>query len=73
MLTLLFIFLLIALVFNIVKIALKLTWGITKFVFSVIVFPIVIIAIALAGFIYIALAILILAGIISLICNLVLG
>ena len=73
MLTLLFICLLLAVIFNIVKIALKLTWGITKFVFSVIVFPIILIAIALAGFIYIALAILIIAGLISLVSNLALG
>ena len=73
MLTLLFIILILGFIFNIVKIALKFTWGISKFLFTVIVFPILIIAIALAGFFYIALAIMIIAGIISLITSLVVG
>ena len=62
MLTLLFIFLLAGLVFNIIRIGLKLTWGIVKFIIGVILFPLLIIAIAFGGFIYIAFAILIIAG-----------
>ena len=61
MLTILFIGLLIVLVFNIIKVAIKLTWGITKIAFSVILFPLVLIGLALAGFFYVALAILIIA------------
>ena len=73
MLTLLFIILLAGLVFNIIRIGLRLTWGIIKFIIGVILFPLLIIAIAFGGFIYIAFAILIIAGIISLISNLVHG
>ena len=73
MLTLLFICILLVVVVNIVKLAIKLAWGITKFVFSVILFPVLLIGVALAGFIYIAIAILIIVGIICLISNLALG
>lgn len=73
MLILLFIVLILGFVFNIVKAALKFAWGITKIILSAIVFPIVIIVIALAGFFYIALAIMIVAGILSLITSLVAG
>ncbi len=73
MLTILFIGLLIVLVFNIIKVAIKLTWGITKIAFSVILFPLVLIGLALAGFFYVALAILIIAGIISFFRNLALS
>ena len=66
MLTLIFICLLIAVVLNIVKIAIKLTWGITKFVLSVVLLPVVLVAIAFSGFMYLALMILIVVGFISL-------
>ena len=71
MITLLFIILLVGLIFNIFKIGLKLTWGLVKFVIGVVLFPLLIIAIAFGGFFYIAFVILIVAGIISLIGNLV--
>lgn len=73
MITLLFIILLVGLIFNIVRIGLKLTWGLVKFVIGVVLFPLLIIAIAFGGFFYIAFVILIIAGIISLIGNLVHG
>lgn len=71
MITLLFIILLVGLIFNIVKIGLRLTWGLVKFIIGVVLFPLLIIAIAFGGFFYIAFVILIVAGIISLIGNLV--
>ncbi len=71
MITLLFIILLVGLIFNIIKIGLRLTWGLVKFVIGVVLFPLLIIAIAFGGFFYIAFVILIIAGIISLIGNLV--
>ena len=70
MLTILFIGLLIAVVLNIVKIAIKLTWGITKFVLGVILLPVILVSIAFAGFIYVALILLIIVGFISLIGSL---
>ena len=65
MITLLFIIMLLAIVGKIIKLAIKMTWGITRFVFSVILFPLVVIGIALSGFMYIALAILVIVGLIG--------
>jgi hypothetical protein len=47
--------------------AIKAAWSISKVVLSLIVFPIVLIGLACAGFIYLALIILIICGIVSLI------
>lgn len=71
MITLLFIILLVGLIFNVIRIGLRLTWGLVKFIIGVVLFPLLIIAIAFGGFFYIAFVILIVAGIISLIGNLV--
>lgn len=54
-------------VWKIVVLGIKLTWGITKFVFSVVVFPLVVIGIFIAGLAYVAIPIAIIAGIIALV------
>ena len=65
MLTLLFVMLLLVFVANVIKISIKAAWGITKFALSIIVFPMVLIGLAFAGFFYVALAILMIVGIAS--------
>ncbi len=70
MLTVIFICLLIAVILNLVKIAIKLTWGITKFLLSIVLLPVILVAIAFSGFIYLALILLIIVGFISLIGSL---
>ena len=65
MITLFSIFL-IVFIFKIGWFALKTAWGIGKFVLGIILFPLFLIALVAGGLIYIALPILIIAGIISL-------
>ena len=70
MLTLLFIVCMFLVFGNILKIAIKLAWGITKIVFSVIFLPLIIVGVAIAGSLYIAFGILLIVGVISLLGNL---
>ena len=51
--------------------AFKAAWGLAKIIVSLILLPIILIALAVAGFIYLALAILIVVGLITLINSLV--
>ena len=51
----------------------KLTWGITKILFSLILLPIILIGLVVAGFIYLALPILIIVGLIAFFGKLVAG
>lgn len=67
MITLFFIILLIVVFARILGIAIKAAWGLTKIILTLVMLPVVIIAIALSGFIYLALIILIITGIVSLI------
>ncbi|MBE5923800.1 MAG: hypothetical protein E7271_04930 [Lachnospiraceae bacterium] len=71
MLTLIFVVLLIAVVIKILVFALKAAWGITRIVLSVVLFPIIFIALALTGFISVAIVGLIVVGLISIIGGLI--
>ena len=53
--------------------SIKLTWGITKILFSLILLPIILIGLVVAGFIYLALPILIIVGLIAFFGKLVAG
>ena len=67
MITLIFTILLIGLVIKLVALALKATWGITKVVLTVIVFPVVLVVLAVSGLMVIAFPLLIVGGIIALV------
>ena len=69
MITLIFSILLITLVFKLVLLALKATWGITKIIFGVILFPAVLIVLAVSGLMVLAFPILIIAGIVLLVTH----
>ena len=69
MLTLLFIIFLVGFIGKTTGLALKATWGITKFIIGVIFFPIILLIMVAAGFVYVALPILILAGLISILAG----
>ena len=73
MLTLIFVILLCTVLGKTLHLALKLAWGLTKILFSLILFPIVVIGLAIAGFMYLAILILIIAGVIAFVRGLVLG
>ena len=69
MLTLLFIIFLVGFIGKTTGLALKATWGITKFIIGVIFFPFILVIMVAAGFVYVALPILILAGLISILAG----
>lgn len=65
MLTLLFIVLILAVFGKLLGFAIKAAWGVTKIVFTIVLFPLALIAMVLAGMFYIVLPILIIVGLIS--------
>ncbi|MDO5539330.1 MAG: hypothetical protein Q4F83_04565 [Eubacteriales bacterium] len=65
MITLLFIFLMISIFGKLLIFAVKASWGITKILFTVILLPLVLTGLAVAGLVYIALPVLLVAGVIS--------
>lgn len=67
MLSILFIVLMVMVFGKLIGLAFRATWGITKIVFSFVLFPVVLIALFIGGLVYIAIPILLLAGIIALI------
>lgn len=67
MLTFLFIILMIAFVGKLIIWAIKAAWGITKVVLTIVLFPIILIVLACVGFIYIALALLLVGGVIAIV------
>ncbi|MCR5594998.1 MAG: hypothetical protein K6G12_04065 [Lachnospiraceae bacterium] len=69
MLSMIFAFALIWAIWKITVLGIKLTWGVMKFFFSIVLFPLVIIGIFIAGLTYIALPVIIIAGIIALIAG----
>lgn len=71
MITLLFIILMFTVFIRIMVFAFKAAWGLAKIIVLLILLPIILIALAVAGFIYLALAILIVVGLITLISSLV--
>lgn len=69
MLTLIFAILMIIIFAKLIKLAVKMTWGITKILFNLVLLPIVLICMVISGLIYIALVILIIVGIVSLVAS----
>lgn len=66
MLTLLFIVMILVVFGKLLAFAIKATWGVTKIVFTVVLFPLVLIAMVFAGLFTLVLPILIIVGLISL-------
>lgn len=66
MLTLLFTILMFVIFGKLLIFGIKVSWGITKILFTVVLLPIVLIGLVIAGFIYIAIPILVIIGLISL-------
>lgn len=73
MITLLFIILMFTVFTKILVFAFKAAWGLAKIIVSLVLLPVILIALAVAGFIYLALAILIVVGLITLISSLVMA
>ena len=73
MLTLLFLILMFSVFGKILHMAIKLTWGITKVVFTLIFLPFIVIGLALAGFMYLSILVLIVAGFFAFVGGLVFG
>lgn len=73
MLTLLFIILMFSVFGKILHMAIKLTWGITKVVFTLIFLPFIVIGLAVAGFMYLSILVLIVAGFFAFVGGLVFG
>ena len=67
MITLIFIILLIMVFGKLLIWSIKAAWGITKILFTVVFLPIILIALALSGAIYIAIVLLIIGGIVTLV------
>lgn len=67
MITLIFIILMIMVFGKLLIWSIKAAWGITKMLFTVVFLPIVLIALALSGAIYIAIVLLIIGGIVTLV------
>lgn len=69
MLSLLFVICMIWIFGKIVFFGIKATWGISKFLVTVVLLPLVLIGMFIGGLIYIAFPILIIVGIVSAICS----
>lgn len=69
MLTLVFICLMIGVFGKLIGLAFKMTWGITKVLFTLVFLPFVLIALAIGGLVTIALPLVVVVGIISLVCG----
>ena len=67
MITLIFIILMIIVFGKLLLWSIKAAWGITKILFTVVFLPIILIALALSGAIYIAIVLLIIGGIVTLV------
>lgn len=65
--TLLFIILMLGIFGKMIGFALRATWGITKILFNLVLLPLFLICLVIAGFMYIAMPILVIVGIIMLI------
>ena len=65
--TLLFIFLMFGVFGKLIGLAFRATWGITKIFFRLILLPVVLIGLVLAGLMYIALPLLVIIGIVVLV------
>ena len=54
---------------KLIGLAFKMTWGITKVLFTLVLLPFVLIALAISGLVAIALPLVVIVGIISLVCG----
>lgn len=67
MLTILFLILMIWVFWKLVKLSVKAAWGISKILFTLVLLPIILVVLVIAGFIYIAIPILAIVGVIALV------
>ena len=67
MLSILFMILLIGVLWKLIVWSMSAAWGISKIVFSIVVMPVILIVMALAGLVYLAIPILAIVGIVALI------
>lgn len=67
MLTVIFLVLMLGVVWKLIVWSVRAAWGITKILFTVVFFPVVLIVMACAGLVYLAIPILIVVGIVALI------
>ena len=67
MITLIFIIFMFLIFGNILKVAIKMAWGVTKVLFSLVFLPVFLIVLVLAGLIKLALPILAIVGVVSII------
>ena len=67
MLTILFFILMIWVFWKLVKLSVKAAWGISKILFTLVLLPIILVVLVIAGFMYIAIPILAIAGVIALV------
>lgn len=67
MLTIIFGILLLVFIFEIIGAGIRLAWGIVKILCTVIFFPVILIALFAAGLVYIAIPILVIAGVVGLV------
>lgn len=69
MLTLLFIICMFGIFGKLLWFGIKEAWGISKFVLTIVLLPVILIALVLGGLLYLAIPILIVIGVISLFCR----
>lgn len=69
MLTIIFYATVIWVTFKLVILGVKAAWGLVKILLTIVLFPLVVIAMFLTGLVYIAVVVLILAGLVSLFSN----
>ena len=69
MLTLVFVSLMNGVFGKLIGIAVRMSWGITKVLFTLVFLPFVLIALAIGGLVAIALPLVVVVGIISLVCG----
>ena len=67
MLTIIFFIMMIRVFWKLVKLSMKAAWGITKILFTLVLLPIILIVLVIAGFVYIAIPILAIVGVIALV------
>ena len=73
MLTALFIILMFAVFGKLILLAFKASWGILKVLLTIIIFPLFLIGLFVSGLVYIALILLVIAGIVSVVKSLKIG
>ena len=73
MLTLFFVLLMLVVIGEVLYMTIKLAWKVTKIVFAIILLPVVMIGLAAAGFMTLAIVILLIAGVLALFGSLVAG